>query len=78
MNKTVFSAKTLGLFKLPDLRFWYKLLSPNTNAVAASTTEASLQKQWEKAQVQLGIEEADRGEFATEAELQAVFSKYAR
>ena len=30
---------------------------------------------WQEAQIRAGIEEADRGEFATEEEVEAVFAK---
>ena len=31
---------------------------------------------WQEAQIRAGIEEADRGEFATEEEVEAVFAKW--
>ena len=35
------------------------------------------QQIWQIAEVKAGIEEADRGEFATDAEMEAIFAKYA-
>lgn len=35
------------------------------------------QQIWQISEVNAGIEEADRGEFATDAEMRAIFSKYA-
>jgi predicted transcriptional regulator len=34
------------------------------------------QEQWQIADIQAGMQEADRGEFATEDEVSAVFAKY--
>jgi predicted transcriptional regulator len=34
------------------------------------------QSDWQEAQIRAGIEEADRGEFATEEEVEAVFAKW--
>jgi RHH-type transcriptional regulator, rel operon repressor / antitoxin RelB len=35
------------------------------------------QQNWQIAEVRAGLEEASRGEFATEQEMQAIFAKYA-
>ncbi len=35
------------------------------------------QQIWQIAEIKAGIEEADRGEFATDAEMTAIFAKYA-
>lgn len=35
------------------------------------------QQIWQIAEVKAGIEEADKGEFATDAEMNAIFAKYA-
>lgn len=45
-------------------------------AVEALEAYISLQA-WQIAEVKAGIEEADRGEFATDEEMNAIFSKYA-
>ena len=34
------------------------------------------QEQWQIADIQAGLQEADRGEFATEQEVSAVYAKY--
>lgn len=45
-------------------------------AVEALRDYVSLQ-QWQIAEIEVGLAEADRGEFATEDEVNAVFAKYA-
>ncbi len=46
--------------------------------LAVEALEAYIdQPLWQIAEVKAGIEEADRGEFATDAEMAAIFAKYA-
>lgn len=45
-------------------------------AVEALEAYVSLQS-WQIAEIQAGIAEADRGEFATDEEMKAIFAKYA-
>lgn len=46
--------------------------------LAVEALEAYIDQQnWQIAEVKAGIEEADRGEFATDAEMKAIFAKYA-
>lgn len=45
--------------------------------LAVEALEAYLEQQaWQIAEIKAGLAEADRGEFATEAEVNAVFAKY--
>ena len=46
--------------------------------LAVEALEAYIEQQiWQIAEIKAGIEEADRGEFATDAEMTAIFAKYA-
>lgn len=46
--------------------------------LAVEALEAYIEQQaWQIAEVKAGIEEADRGEFATAQEMQSIFAKYA-
>jgi RHH-type transcriptional regulator, rel operon repressor / antitoxin RelB len=46
--------------------------------LAVEALEAYIEQQlWQIAEVKSGIEEADKGEFATDAEMTAIFAKYA-
>lgn len=46
--------------------------------LAVEALEAYIDQQnWQIAEVKAGIGEADRGEFATDAEMKAIFAKYA-
>lgn len=46
--------------------------------LAIEALEAYISQQaWQIAEVKAGIEEADRGEFATDKEMSAIFAKYA-
>ena len=45
--------------------------------LALEALEAYISQQaWQITEVNAGIEEADRGEFATEADMKAIFAKY--
>ena len=45
--------------------------------LAVEALDAYLEQQaWQIAEIKAGLAEADRGEFATEAEVRAVFAKY--
>lgn len=46
--------------------------------LAVEALEAYIEQQiWQIAEVKSGLEEADRGEFATDADMTAIYSKYA-
>ncbi len=46
--------------------------------LAVEALEAYIEQQiWQIAEVKAGIEEADRGEFASDADMNAIFAKYA-
>jgi RHH-type transcriptional regulator, rel operon repressor / antitoxin RelB len=50
----------------------------NKSFLALQALETYMSQQaWQIAEVKAGIEEADRGEFATDEEMNLIFSKYA-
>jgi predicted transcriptional regulator len=52
-------------------------LSKPADSVAADAIEDFLaREEWQLAEIEAGLAEADRGEFATEDEVNAVFAKY--
>jgi predicted transcriptional regulator len=51
--------------------------SKPADSVAAEAIEGFLaHEEWQVAEIETGLAEADRGEFATEDEVNAVFAKY--
>jgi predicted transcriptional regulator len=54
-----------------------KLAIPNDQVMANMDALLDKQKTWRIVEVQAGLEEANRGEFATDQEMQSIFAKYA-
>ena len=54
-----------------------KLAIPHDQVMANLDALLDKQKTWQIVEVQAGLEEANRGEFATDQEMQSIFAKYA-
>jgi predicted transcriptional regulator len=50
---------------------------PHDQVMASMDAILDKQKTWQIAEVQAGLEEANRREFATDQEMQSIFAKYA-
>jgi predicted transcriptional regulator len=50
---------------------------PHDQVMASMDAILDRQKTWQIAEVQAGLEEANRREFATDQEMQSIFAKYA-
>lgn len=61
-----------------QLEAFTKATGRTKSFLAVEALEAYIDQQnWQIAEVKAGVEEADRGEFATDEEMEAIFAKYA-
>jgi RHH-type rel operon transcriptional repressor/antitoxin RelB len=81
MNTTATASRTLNVRIPADLAGQLEALTNTTGRNKSALTVEALSRfveveAWQIAQIQAGIEEADRGEFATDEEVNNFFSKY--
>ena len=73
--------KTLNLRISPELHHTLNLLTKATGRSKSYLTIAALEsylreQSWQIEDIQAGVQEADRGEFASPEEVSSIFSKY--
>jgi predicted transcriptional regulator len=81
MNTTATASRTLNVRIPADLAGQLEALTNTTGRNKSALTVEALSRfveveAWQIAQIHAGIEEADRGEFATEEEVNNFFAKY--